>query len=144
MKKISLLLILLLALTNHVNAQTFKENDIVGTWIVLNVELQNDTISKEKKQIVEVLKESFLKSKFIFMADHNFTFDFPFEEMRINKGHWKLNPTTNTILIQDWNDKEKNHSGLMEITVKKVGKKLIFDISETMLLLEMKKESLKQ
>ena len=141
MKRTTRLLILSLLVTLQINAQTFKENEIVGTWTVLKVQFLNDKISTEKKQMVEILKESFLKSKFIFKADHNFTFDFSFDEMRIINGHWKFNPTTNTILIQDWKDKEKNNSGLMEIVMKKVGEKIIFELSETMLSLEMKIES---
>ena len=141
MKRTTRLLILSLLVTLQINAQTFKENEIVGTWTVLKVQFLNDKISTEKKQMVEILKESFLKSKFIFKADHNFTFDFSFDEMRIKNGHWKFNPTTNTILIQDWKDKEKNNSGLMEIVMKKVGEKIIFELSETMLSLEMKNES---
>ncbi len=141
MKRTTTLLILSLLLTLKINAQTFKENEIVGTWTVLKVQFSNDKISNEKKQMVEMLKESFLKSKFIFKADYNFTFDFSFDEMRIKNGHWKFNPTTNTILIQDWKDKEKNNSVLMEIVMKKVGEKIIFELSETMLSLEMKNES---
>jgi hypothetical protein len=141
MKKGILLICMFLTIGIQIKAQQFNENEIIGTWTVLKVQFLNDKISTEKKQMVEMLKESFLKSKFIFKADHNFTFDFSFEEMRIKNGHWKFNPTTNTILIQDWKDKEKNNSGLMEIVMKKVGEKIIFELSETMLSLEMKNES---
>ncbi|MDD4970618.1 MAG: glycoside hydrolase family 43 C-terminal domain-containing protein [Paludibacter sp.] len=141
MKKGIILIILFLGIGLQTKAQQFTENEIIGTWSVLKVQFLNDKIPNHKKQMIEMLKESFLKSKFIFKADHNFTFDFSFDEMRIKNGHWKYNPTTNTILIQDWKDKEKNHSGLMEIFVKKVGDKILFDISETMLSLEMKNEN---
>lgn len=141
MKKGILLLCLFLTIGLQTKAQQCTENEIIGTWSVIKVQFLSDKIPNDKKQMIEMLKESFLKSKFIFKTDHNFTFDFSFDEMRIKNGHWKFNPTTNSILIQNWNDKEKNNSALMEIFIKKVSDKIIFELSETMLSLEMKNES---
>ena len=141
MKKEILLLCLFLTIGLQTKAQQFTENEIIGTWSVIKVQFLSDKIPNDKKQMIEMLKESFLKSKFIFKADHNFTFDFSYDEMRIENGHWKFNPTTGSILIQDWKDKDKNNTGLMEIIVKKNGDKIIFELSETMLSIDVKNES---
>ena len=141
MKKEILLLCLFLTIGLQTKAQQFTENEIIGTWSVIKVQFLSDKIPNDKKQMIEMLKESFLKSKFIFKADHNFTFDFSYDEMRIENGHWKFNPTTGSILIQDWKDKDKNNTGLMEIIVKKNGDKIIFELSETMLSFDVKNES---
>ena len=141
MKKEILLLCLFLTIGLQTKAQQFSENEIIGTWSVIKVQFLSDKIPNDKKQMIEMLKESFLKSKFIFKADHNFTFDFSYDEMRIENGHWKFNPTTGSILIQDWKDKDKNNTGLMEIIVKKNGDKIIFELSETMLSIDVKNES---
>ena len=141
MKKGIILIFLFITIGLQIRAQQFAENEIIGTWSVLKVQNLSDEIPNDKKKIMEMMKESFLKSKFIFNADHNFTFDFSFNEMRIKNGHWKYNPTNSSILIQDWKDKEKNNSFLMEIFIKKDGEKIIFQLAETMFSLEMKNES---
>jgi len=88
---------------------------------------------------MDMLRNAFLKSKFEFKADGNFSFDFELEEMRIKDGHWKYNELTKSFIIQDWKDKDTDESVLMEIFTKKVDNKILFLLTESFFTLEMKK-----
>ena len=139
MKKVKVLIIWLLFVVFQVNAQNLTQEEIIGTWTVKKVQSLAES-SGENKKIMEMLMDAFLKSKFHFKADYNFTLDFSFDEMKIKNGHWKFNPDTNSIIIQEWKDKDTNKWKLMEIIVKKESDKIIFQLLESFLVLEMKKE----
>lgn len=123
----------------QVNAQTLNDNDIIGTWTVVKV---NNLIElpEEQKETMEMLKNAFLKSKFEFKPDKNFSFDFEFEDVRIKDCHWKYNDVTKSFIIQEWKDKETDNRKLMEIFTKKEDGKIIFLLSESFITLEMIKK----
>lgn len=141
MKKGLILSFLFTIIGLQTNAQQIAENEIVGTWTVSKVQILSGNISNDEKQAMEMLKDPFLKSKFVFKADHNFSFEFSIDEMRIRNGHWKYNPTNSSIIIQDWKDKDKDNSFLMVLFIKKLDEKIIFQIDETVFSLEMENES---
>jgi len=140
MKKIIGLFFLFGALGLQVKAQTLTDKTIVGKWSVTKVtELTEIPVGQEKT--MEMLKIAFLKSKFEFKADHNFTFDFEFDEMQIKNGHWKYNDVTKSFVIQAWKNKDTDKWKLMEIYTKKEGAKILFLLSESFFTLEMKQEN---
>lgn len=116
-----------------------NKTDIVGKWTV--IKLNNLTqLPDEQKQTMEILRNAFLKSKFEFKADGNFSFDFELEDMRIKDRHWKYNDLTKSYIIQDWKDKDTNKSVLMEIFTETENNKIVFLLTESFFTLEMKKE----
>jgi len=139
MNKILGPLILSVILATQIHGQTLTKTDIVGKWTVEKVIFLTQ-LPDEQKQTMEMLKNAFLKSKFDFKADSNFSFDFEFDDMRINDGHWKYNVLTKSFIIQDWKDKDTDGSILMEIFAKKESNKILFSLAEAFLTLEMLKE----
>ena len=139
MKKIIGLLFLLVIIVTKIHGQPLSKTDIVGKWTVGKV-INLTQISDEEKQTMEMLKNAFLKSKFEFKADNNFSFDFEFDDMRIKDGHWKYNVPTKSFIIQEWKDKDTDGSILMEIFANKENNNILFLLSETFFTLEMHKE----
>ncbi|HEY3388758.1 MAG TPA: hypothetical protein VGK38_04245 [Prolixibacteraceae bacterium] len=123
----------------QLNGQTLNRTDIIGKWTV--IKLNNFTqLPDKRKQTMEMLRKAFLKSKFEFKADGNFSFDFELEDMKIKDGHWKYNDLTNSYIIQDWKDKDTAKSVLMEIFTKKENNRILFWLAESFFTLEMGKE----
>jgi len=120
--------------------QTLTETDLIGTWKIVKVHNLSENMPKEEMATLERLKKAFLKAKFVFEADKNFSFDIGENELKINNGHWKINKINGTITIQEWKDKNNSKSILMEILTKRNGTQVKFFISETFFGLEMQKE----
>lgn len=139
MKKIIGLIFLLGSLGLQINAQSLTDKDIVGKWTVSKM-TELGEMPNEQKQTMEMLKGAFLKSKFEFKTDQNFSFDFEFGEMQIKNGHWKYNDSTQSFVIQEWKDKDTDKWKLMEIYTKKEGDKILFLLSESFFTLEMIRE----
>lgn len=110
-------------------AQSAAFIDISGRWKVVGGEIQLPTVptkvTKAIKKQIAGLKEQFLHSVFVFGADHNFDFNIG-NELKTQKAHWKFNVNNNRYEIQEWADKDKNNSFLMEIEVKMQGDKTFF------------------
>lgn len=135
------LLIFITLCSLRANAQEFTENEIVGTWNVVNVHLvSNNPFPANHKAELEMLKKSFSKAVFYFKFDKNFSFKIDIADMQIKKAYWNYNKLTNSFLVQDWKDKNSKDLLLMEISAKKVGDKMIFLLSESFLELEVRKE----
>ena len=130
------LILLLLALNFKMHAQVLKETEIIGTWKVLNIGTIKGA-SKEEKNAAKQLINAFHNAKFKFTEDRHFSFDFEIEDMSIRNGYWKLNNSSKTYIIQDQKDKT---AILMEIDAKKVNGKILFKLSETLIVLEVEKE----
>ncbi len=139
MKKTIGLLVLLLTFLHVTNAQSLTENEIVGTWTVLQINVLTK-LPEEQKKTTDMLKNAFLRSKFEFNSDNSFVFDFELEKMQIQNGHWKYNDFTKSVIIQDWKDKDTNNWKLMEIFPKREGDKIIFQFPELFIELVMNKE----
>ena len=114
----------LLAFTG--SAQVSLGNDIVGRWQVVGGEIQTPKAPKGQTSQIEAYKQMFLHSIFVFKSDNNFNLDIQIDELKIQNGHWKYNAASNSYQIQQWADKEKNNSFLMEIVVKKEGDNVYF------------------
>jgi hypothetical protein len=132
-------ILLILSLSSQLNAQSFTESEIIGTWTVRKINVLTK-IPDEQKKTVDMLKAAFLRSKFIFNSDNTFVFDFELEKMQIKNGHWKYNDYTKSFIIQDWKDKDTNDFNLMEIVPKKEGNKIVFQLHNIFIDLEMNKE----
>jgi hypothetical protein len=125
-------------LTLQSPAQDTSEIDIAGTWKVVNI-IELAAIPKDQDKTVEMYKEAFLKSTFVFQADHYFSFDFDIEKMRVQNGRWKFNTDTKSYIIQDWKDENSNRK-LMEIKVRRDGDKILFLPAGPYFALEMEKQ----
>jgi hypothetical protein len=139
MRKIIGIVILVLSLYFQLYAQSFTENEIIGTWTVRQINVLTK-IPDEQKKTVDMLKAAFLRSKFIFNSDNTFVFDFELEKMQIQNGHWKYNDYTKSFIIQNWKDKDTNGFNLMEIVPKKEGDKITFQLHDIFIELVMNKE----
>lgn len=140
MKRLGLFIILLISghLT-YVNAQSKLNSDIIGEWKAIKVYDMGAVIPDGSKKQIEIFQNRFLKSKFIFKADNNFSFDTPFKEMAISNGHWKILDDNGEVIIQEWKDKDKERPVLMGITVLIKDGKTIFMMEETFFAFEMEK-----
>jgi hypothetical protein len=108
-------------------SQTTAYFDIVGKWKVVGGEINTPKPpTKTMVKQIKDFKEMFFHSVFIFQADHYFNFNIAISEMKIQKGHWKYNENKNRYVIQDWKDKDKINSDLMDIEVKRDGDKTYF------------------
>lgn len=121
------------------DAQSLTETEIVGSWSVSKVNVLDSNVVKEQKDQFNLLKEAFLKSKFIFKADHKFLFDFSYEEMKVKDGYWRQDKSTNNFIIHDWVDKDTKKYVLMDISANKEGNRILFYISQIPFELEVKK-----
>ena len=139
MKHTTGLLILMLAFVFQVGAQSLTENEIVGTWSVVQINVLT-RLPDDQKKTIDRLKEAFLRSKFEFDADNTFVFNFELEKMQIQNGHWKYNDRTKSYIIQDWKDKDTNNWKLMEIYPIREGDKIIFRFPELFVELIMNKD----
>ena len=139
MRKIIGIGFLVLSLSFQLHAQSFTENEIIGTWTVRQINVLTK-IPDEQKKTADMLKAAFLRSKFIFNSDNTFVFEFELEKMQIQNGHWKYNENTKSFIIQDWKDKDTNDWKLMEIVPKKDGDKIIFQLHDIFIELVMNKE----
>ena len=139
MKKTIGIVIFVFSLGFQLNAQTFTENEIIGTWTVLQINVLTK-LPDDQKKTIDMLKDAFLRSKFTFNSDHTFVFDFELEKMKIQNGYWKYNEYTKSFIIQDQKDKDTNDFYLMEIVPKKEGGKIIFQLHNIFIDLVMNKE----
>jgi len=139
MKKTIWILILIVVPVFQLYAQSLTENEIVGTWSVKQINVLT-RLPDEQKKSIEILKAAFLRSKFIFNADFSFVFDFELDKMRIQNGHWKYNELNNSLIIQDWKDRDTNNWKLMEIVPKKEGDEIIFQLHSIFVDLVMNKD----
>jgi len=137
--KITGLLLIIFTFILQVNAQTLIEDEIVGTWSVVQIKVLTK-LPDEQKKTFDMLKEAFLRSKFNFNQDHTFVFDFEIEKMKIPNGYWKYNELNKSFIIQDMKDKDSNDWKLMEIYTKKEDHKIIFQLRDIFVELLVKKE----
>lgn len=120
-------------------SQEAIENDLVGSWKVNDAQLLSKGTSKELIIAAKILSKSFLKSHFEFKADKHFSFDCDDADMRIKNAHWKYNPKTKSVIIQEWRDRNMAKPILMEIFIKRDDNKFTFLISETPIVLLVEK-----
>ncbi|TCC93948.1 hypothetical protein EZ428_04020 [Pedobacter frigiditerrae] len=141
MKQIFSQVLFLLFLAVPAMSQEAIENDLVGSWKVNDVQLLSIGTSNELITAAKVLSKSFLKAQFEFKVDKHFSFDCDDADMRIKNGHWKYNPKTKSIIIQEWRDRNMGKPILMEMFIKRDGNKFTFLLSETPLVLLVEKSN---
>ncbi len=142
--RIYLSFIILVLLGFNTFCQNFTENELSGKWKVVNVITAR--IPKGKESEIEKQKGAFLKSMFRFDPDKNFVFsienesdDPELEKMEIYGAHWKLEPSSGIVIIEEWKEKDSDKFDLMEIKIKREGDKILFFISDTYFKLEVQK-----
>jgi len=125
---------------SNVFGQKIDESDLIGKWNVKNLEGTIE-IPNAQKEMIDALKKAFMESTFEFESDHNFTLEIDFigiEDM-MTKVHWNYIKEKSRIVIQEWADKDKINSGLMDIIVEKKNGKVFFKLTESPLILEVEK-----
>src|SRR5262245_16193526 len=128
MKK-TLILVLLFAGTNFLTkGQKITKEEITGTWKVLNIEAPMTEISPEQQAKLDLVKDEFLKSKFIFKENGKFILDIDIEDLKqmMKNTHWRFNHSKSAVIIQEWKYKDKEKPSVMIIEVKKEGEKIFF------------------
>jgi hypothetical protein len=121
-------------------AQGVSSRDIIGRWKVVNVTIAAVETPDGSAQDVGPIKKAYLTSMFRFNADKHFSFDIDYQKMKIHDAHWKYDDKTKEYIIQDWKDKDTDKAVLMKLSTKKEGDKILFLISESPVLLEVKKD----
>ncbi len=138
MKKIILLFLIVGVFGSKISAQSLVGDEIVGTWKVLKINVLKE-LPPEQLQLMAMLKNAFLKAKFTFEENQNFSFDFQLQGMAISNAKWNFNKDNNSYTIQASNEKNNNKM-LMEIITKKEADKILFFLSESSVSLEMQRE----
>jgi len=138
MKKTFVLFFIIGLLGAKLSAQSFEKNEIIGDWTVSKINIVGE-LTAEQLQMMQLFENAFLSSKFKFDANQSFVFDFVVKEMAISNGHWKYEKSTESFIIQKWEDKDSDQKVLMKFKVKKKDGKIIFTLLELPFTLEMKK-----
>lgn len=133
--------ILLLAVISA-KSQSMRKDSIAGAWTCVEANMPNDLkIPNEEMEALNVLKSAIVNSKFVFKTNGLFEWQFPkavpvmLQAMDfLNNQKWSIDSKMNLIHIGD--PKEN----LMQITIHEKAGIVYFVISDTPLLLRMKKE----
>jgi hypothetical protein len=123
-------------------SQSIQRDSIAGVWICMEVTLPDGLkISAEEMEAIHVFKSAIVKSKFLFKANGLFEWQFQkgtpalFQELDfLNNRKWSVDAKKGLIYIGD--PKEN----LMQITLCEKAGIVYFILSDTPLLLRMKKE----
>lgn len=127
------ILFIFLSATAQVN-----EQEITGKWKAKAVSINNAMLDgEEDKNAIEAIKEAFLNATFNFKADHNFDMDISVKDIALANHHWKINPASGDIYVQEWKDKDKNEILVMIIQVRKKDGKIFFLLQETPIIVEV-------
>jgi len=138
MRNVLAALVLMLWFSFGTQAQGFTEKELTGTWKVTKVETTlSPELAENLAYTIDLMKSQFDKARFSIGADKNFTL--AISPMVINKAHWKFSGT-NTIVVQEWQNKDTDKGIIMTIELKKEGKKTYFIIPAMTALLEVVKE----
>jgi hypothetical protein len=132
-------ILLFLILTTPAISQNTIENNLVGKWQVSGIQFLSKGLSTEQISLEKTLKRTFLNAHFEFKADKHFSFDAMDSDWDIKNAHWKYNPKTNTVVVQEWKDRNVAKPILMEILVKPDGSKLVFLLDEAPLALQVQR-----
>lgn len=143
MNKLSLLISTLLLLAAiSARSQSIQKDSITGGWICVEATVPTDLdIPKEEMEAIPVLKGAIVNSKFLFKANGLFEWQFPkgvpaiFQGMDfLNNQKWSIDMKENLIHIGE------PRENLMQIAVREKAGIVYFMLSDTPLLLRMKKE----
>lgn len=124
------------------NAQTLQRDSIAGVWVCEEASMPKDVkVDAEEAAALNVLKGAIVNSKFLFKANGLFEWKFPkgvpaaFQQMDfLNNQKWSVDTKVNLIHVGD--PKEN----LMQIAIREKAGIVYFMLSDTPLLLRMRKE----
>lgn len=139
--KIVLATALLLASVS-VKSQSIQRDSIAGVWLCEEASMPTDVkVDEEEKAALNMLKSAIVNSKFLFKANGLFEWQFPkgvpavFQQMDfLNNQKWSIDAKVNLIHIGE--PKEN----LMQIAIREKAGIVYFMLSDTPLLLRMRKE----
>ncbi|MEZ4947706.1 MAG: hypothetical protein R2804_19395 [Cyclobacteriaceae bacterium] len=143
MNKIHLLISTLLLLAAiSAKSQSLQRDSIAGVWICAEAIVPTGfEIPKEEMEAIPVLKGAIINSKFLFKANGLFEWQFPkgvpaiFQGMDfLNNQKWSIDVKEDMIHVGD------PRENLMQIMVREKAGIIYFMLSDTPLLLRMKKE----
>ena len=141
-KRITLFALLLLVSGITVKAQTLQRDSLAGVWLCIEATIAaNITIPKEELEAVKVLQKGIINSKFHFKTNGLFEWQLPKDAPPVLKGMSFLNG-------QKWfvdGERRMVHIGqpkenLMQILVRQQDGIVYFILSDTPLLLHVRKE----
>ncbi|MBK7762998.1 MAG: hypothetical protein IPI46_06445 [Bacteroidetes bacterium] len=122
-------------------SQQINKSELIGKWRVVSAESTlGNLIPEEFKSTLDSLMKGIMIASFEFEENGKFNFNFGIQEMAIQNAHWKIDSKSNSIVVQEWADKDKEKSKLMEISIEKEKDKTYFLPIETFFKLEMKKD----
>lgn len=122
-------------------SQQINKSELIGKWRVLSAESTlGNLIPEEFKGTLDSLMKGIMIASFEFEENGKFNFTIGVKGLEILNAHWKIDSISNSIVVQEWADKDKEKSMLMEITIEKDHDKTYFLPIETFFKLEMKKE----
>lgn len=130
LQKFLILIACLFLSVNLAHAQTMTDNNLAGKWYVRTAAISNLELSEEQKLLMNFLQQAMLKSSFEFKKDYNFSFNIEMGDMSMTNVHWKLNPKTQVVSIQEWKDKNEEKSLLMEIQIQQKDGKVFFKLAD--------------
>jgi hypothetical protein len=133
-------LLLLAALS--AKSQSIQRDSLAGTWICVEaMPPDNEKMGKEEKDVLNVLAQAIENSKFVFKTNGLFQWQFPkglpavLQGMDfLNNKKWSIDPKNGLNHIGDPKD------NVMQITIDEKQGIVYFMLSDTPLLLRMRKE----
>ncbi|WKZ61664.1 MAG: hypothetical protein QY309_09235 [Cyclobacteriaceae bacterium] len=123
-------------------SQSMQRDSLVGVWICVEATIPDGlNISAEEMEAINVFKSALVKSKFLFKTNGLFEWQFQkgtpamFQELSfLNNQKWSIDTKGDLIHIGD--PKEN----LMQVRIREKAGIVYFILSDTPLLLRMKKE----
>lgn len=143
MNKLKIVIVTMFLLASFsAKSQTLQRDSLAGIWICVEATTSPDfRIPKEEIEAIAVLKGAIINSKFLFKDNGLFEWQFPkdvpavFQGMDfLNNQKWSIDTKTSLIHIGD--PKEN----LMQIAIREEKGVVYFMISDTPILLRMKKD----
>lgn len=141
MRKFKIVWIVLILASAYAKAQTISRDSVAGVWTCIEATFPGGVkIPADEVETMNVLKSAIVNSKFLFKATGLFEWQFPkgapavFQQIDfLNNQKWSIDSSDLVII----GDPKEN---LMQIAIRGEAGKTFFILSDTPLLLKMKKE----
>ncbi len=139
LKSLTYSTLLIISFSIKISAQDNVKKEIIGIWKPVRPYDIGAVIPDEAKQLISQAREILLKTTFYFNADQKFTIESNNSDLSLKNGHWKLDPFSGEVIIQEWKNRKEDKPVFMSIRLLKRDAKLIFVIEEFFLAFEMSK-----
>lgn len=133
------LLLAVCFVATQVSAQALTPKEVVGNWKVADIHLTVE-LSEEEAAAMEVLRPAFMQAEFFYGDDQQFTFNFAYEEMKLEDGYWRFMEEEGLFGIWESEEKSANDPRFMGMQAFKKDGKILFMLEETPLALEVVKQ----